>query len=293
MPPPPDATSVVDAQKRAAPELKAVADFLRGKNGPKVRRGVLNGKRVDFFKGKTAVRVLLGPQYQKLKKVPAVTNEQEAHELMTKVLPFGFFLRVDRPNVDPPPPSGVPKPLQLAQQQSFAPDVYYAWFYDGSPFWNIVGGIAMVAVMLAGVMFPLWPTKLRVGVWYLSVAALCMVGMFIVIAIIRLILWCITKVAMPKAIWIFPNLFEDVGFWDEPKKKKLRKVGEKRRKEKREKRAAAAANNAPVAPAGNDSPAPSASPAPGGSTATATGAEAPITHAHRRQATVEDVEDEN
>lgn len=124
----------------------------------------------------------------------------------------GFFLRVDRPNVDPPPPSGVPKPLQLAQQQSFAPDVYYAWFYDGSPFWNIVGGIAMVAVMLAGVMFPLWPTKLRIGVWYLSVAALCMVGLFIVIAIIRLILWCITKVAMPKAIWIFPNLFEDVGF---------------------------------------------------------------------------------
>lgn len=106
----------------------------------------------------------------------------------------------------------MPKPLSLSQQQQFDPAGYYSWFYDGSPFWNIVGGIAMVAVMLAGVMFPLWPVKLRIGVWYLSVGALGLVGLFIVIAIVRLILWCITKIAMAKAIWIFPNLFEDVGF---------------------------------------------------------------------------------
>lgn len=30
----------------------------------------------------------MGPQYQKLKKVPQVTTEEEAHELMTKVLPL-------------------------------------------------------------------------------------------------------------------------------------------------------------------------------------------------------------
>lgn len=70
----------------------------------------------------------------------------------------------------------------------------------------------MVAVMLAGVMFPLWPAKLKVGVWYLSVAALGLVGAFIVLAIVRLIFWCFTKIFMAKAIWMFPNLFEDVGF---------------------------------------------------------------------------------
>jgi translocation protein SEC62 len=49
---------------QAPAELKAVADFLRSKNGPKVRRGVLNGKRVDYFKGEsrrmavTALRLL-------------------------------------------------------------------------------------------------------------------------------------------------------------------------------------------------------------------------------------------
>lgn len=162
--------------------------------------------------GKTAVRVLLGPQYQKLKKVPQVKDEAEAAALISSILPRAFFLRVDRPVMDPPAKSGTPKVLNLAPQQQFDPSVHYAWFYDGSPLWTIVGGIAMVAVMLAGVMFPLWPVKLRIGVWYLSVGALGLVGAFIVVAIIRLILWCITKLAMPKAIWIFPNLFEDVGF---------------------------------------------------------------------------------
>ena len=70
----------------------------------------------------------------------------------------------------------------------------------------------MVVIMLAGVMFPLWPIKLRLGVWDLSVGALILVGLFIALAIVRLIIWCFTVLAMKKAIWIFPNLFEDVGF---------------------------------------------------------------------------------
>lgn len=70
----------------------------------------------------------------------------------------------------------------------------------------------MVIIMLAGVMFPLWPVKLRIGVWYLSILALGLLGALIVLAIVRLIFWCITVVACKKAIWMFPNLFEDVGF---------------------------------------------------------------------------------
>ncbi len=70
----------------------------------------------------------------------------------------------------------------------------------------------MVIIMLAGVMFPLWPVKLRLGVWYLSVGALCLIGAFIGLAVVRLIFWCLTVVTLKRAIWIFPNLFEDVGF---------------------------------------------------------------------------------
>lgn len=70
----------------------------------------------------------------------------------------------------------------------------------------------MVVCMLAGVMFPLWPPIMRLGVWYLSMGVLGLVGLFFAIAIVRLIIWCITIVVLRPGIWIFPNLFEDVGF---------------------------------------------------------------------------------
>lgn len=70
----------------------------------------------------------------------------------------------------------------------------------------------MVLVIFAGVLFPLWPATLRLGVWYLSILALGAIGALIALAIVRLIFWCITVVATKRAIWMFPNLFEDVGF---------------------------------------------------------------------------------
>jgi hypothetical protein len=66
--------------------------------------------------------------------------------------------------------------------------------------------------MLAGVMFPLWPPIMRLGVWYLSIAVLGLVGLFFAIAIVRLIFYIITVIVASPGIWIFPELFADVGF---------------------------------------------------------------------------------
>jgi translocation protein SEC62 len=89
---------------------------------------------------------------------------------------------------------------------------YYAWFFEGSQLLLQLSGVGMILLMLAGVMFPLWPASMRVGVWYLSIGLLGLIGCFFGLAIIRLIVWCVTTVTMKPAIWIFPNLFEDVGF---------------------------------------------------------------------------------
>ncbi len=96
--------------------------------------------------------------------------------------------------------------------QMFKPDEYYAWFYEGSQWTTYAGGIAMVAVMLAGVMFPLWPPVLRLGVWYISIGVLGLIGLFIALAIVRLIFYIITVLVASPGIWIFPKLFADVGF---------------------------------------------------------------------------------
>lgn len=102
--------------------------------------------------------------------------------------------------------------VQINPMQMFAPDQYYAWFYEGSQWKLILGGFGMVAVILAGVMFPLWPMQLRIGVWYLSIAVLGLIGLFFAIAIFRLIFYVITLIVARPGIWIFPNLFADVGF---------------------------------------------------------------------------------
>lgn len=72
---------------------------------------------------------------------------------------------------------------------------------------------ALVLIM-AVVMFPLWPITLRIGVWYLSMVMLGLIGCFFAMAIFRAILFAVTWFAVPPGLWLYPNLFEDVGFFD-------------------------------------------------------------------------------
>ncbi|KAG6865257.1 hypothetical protein C0991_004073 [Blastosporella zonata] len=241
----------MEQQQKAPPQIKNVAQFLRG--ALKARVGALNGKRLDYFKGlsrfdrasvhefmghigKSAIKALVSPAYQKVKDVPPVQDEAQAMAVLSAVNAFAFFLRVQRGG-----PSGSssssPKNLQIIQEQMFGVDEYYAWFFEGSQWTTYAGGILMVAIMLAGVMFPLWPPIMRLGVWYLSIGMLGLIGLFFAIAIVRLIFYVITLVVASPGIWIFPKLFADVGFvesfiplweWDLPKKKsKKSKKGEK------------------------------------------------------------------
>ncbi|TFK67847.1 endoplasmic reticulum receptor [Pluteus cervinus] len=226
----------MEQQLKAPPEIKKVAQFLRGGGaGLKIRVGAMNGKRLDYFKGKSAVKALLSPAYGKLKGVPKVTSESEANQVLAQVNAFAFYLRVQRGG-----PSGSssssPKNLQIIPEQFFNPDQYYAWFYEGSQWTTYAAGITMVAIVLAGVMFPLWPPVMRLGTSYLSMGMLGLIGLFFAIAIVRLIFYCITIVVARPGIWIFPQLFADVGFvesfiplweWDIPQKKTKKRKSKK------------------------------------------------------------------
>ncbi|KAG8907135.1 Translocation protein S62 [Tulasnella sp. 403] len=223
----------MEQQLSAPVEIFNVIRFLRGsKSGLKNRVGVLNGSRREYFKGKSAIKALQSPAYAKLKNVPPVNPEDDsARDLLHSILRYAFYLRIERGN-----PSGSssssPKHIQVIPQQEFQPDYYYAWFYEGSQWRNYVGAVALVAVVLAGVMFPLWPVKLRIGVWYLSMGGFGIIGLFIALSIFRLIFYIITIIVASPGIWIFPKLFADVGFvesfipvwdWDLPPPKKMKK----------------------------------------------------------------------
>ncbi|KAI0701376.1 translocation protein Sec62-domain-containing protein [Cytidiella melzeri] len=248
------APGVFEAQAKASPDVRNVVNFLRSsKSGMKVRVGAYNGKRTDYFKGKSAIKALMSPAYAKLKNVPKIESEEEAKTLLAAIIPHAFYLRVDRGA-----PSGStansPKVLTVNQMQSFLEAEYYAWFYEGSQWLTYVGGFAMLFVMLAGVMFPLWPSVMRLGVWYISMGVLGLIGLFFAVAILRLIFYIITVIVSP-GIWIFPKLFADVGFvesfiplweWDQPKKKKGKKKDGKSEKSGKSKAATNGATSTAV-----------------------------------------------
>ena len=104
--------------------------------------------------------------------------------------------------------------VKIEQQQDTDDMSHYVWLHEG-PQWKqyLMAAGALVAIM-AVVMFPLWPFYLRLGVWYVSLGFLGLVGAFFGLAFVRLILFIVTMFTNPPGLWLFPNLFEDVGFFD-------------------------------------------------------------------------------
>ena len=224
------------------PKALAVAKWLRGQD-LKPRTCILNGQRKDMFRSmlslcpihlqlttgpvKRALRALQSPAYTKAASknplLPPVDSPATAAEVF-KLLPLSLLaLRVSKidphagHNHTPPAKQKRTKGLwhvKIEQQQDITDDLHYVWLYEG-PQWKqkLYAGGALAAI-LAAVMFPLWPVTLRIGVWYLSMGLLGLIGLFFAMAIFRLILFCATVFTVPPGLWLYPNLFEDVGFFD-------------------------------------------------------------------------------
>ncbi|KAF5306248.1 hypothetical protein FQA39_LY08946 [Lamprigera yunnana] len=91
----------------------------------------------------------------------------------------------------------------------------YVWIYDPIPFYYWIIGTLLVLGAIGVCLFPLWPPTVRMGVYYLSVAAAGFLVFIILLAILRLIIFCLIWVVTfgKHHLWILPNLTEDVGFF--------------------------------------------------------------------------------
>lgn len=307
------------------PEALAVADWLKSQE-LKPRTVLHDEKRKDMFRVKRAIRALQSPAYQKARTknplLPEVTDRASAENTF-KLLPLSLLaLRVVKIEGDAPGHEGHNHAkkkrvkglwdVRIEQHQEANDDNYYIWLYEGSQWKQKLYAVGALLVVVAVVLFPLWPLVLRQGVWYLSMGMLGLIGLFFAMAIVRLILFIITMFAVPPGLWLYPNLFEDVGFFDSfrplwawhetPEDIKAKK---RAKKEKKAAKAAAkaAANGQPIKKSkkGGASPLPgTASPANGpaaqvDSAPQPTGSEAApagsVTHRPQR-ATVEEVEED-
>lgn len=68
-----------------------------------LRNGILGGTRHPYFHGTRAVAALQSPAFQKLAAknkppLPVPTGDEEAEKILHQIIPFAFFLRVERGN---------------------------------------------------------------------------------------------------------------------------------------------------------------------------------------------------
>lgn len=118
-----------------------------------------------------------------------------------------FFFRVSKAEK---------KQLEIDQRQMFQEDGLYIWQYE-TPWARMKSTLfsfMLIGIVLLGVMFPLWPSQLRTGVWYLSMVGVGLICALIAIAIVRGILFVCSLPFVKSGLWLFPNLFADVGVVD-------------------------------------------------------------------------------
>nr|POE67118.1 translocation protein sec62 [Quercus suber] len=232
------------------PEALALAQFLRSQD-LKPRTVILQEKRKDMFRVKRAIRALHSEAYQKARAknplLPEVTDRVKAENTF-KLLPMSLLaLRVSQVDAHAGHEHGGKKKrvkglwtVKVEPQQEAHDDFYYVWLYEGSQWRNKLYAGGALALILAVVFFPVWPYHLRLAVWYASMAMLGVLGLFFGMAIFRLILFLVTMFAVPPGLWLYPNLFEDVGFFDSFKPlwawHEDEKAVKKRKKEERERK---------------------------------------------------------
>lgn len=172
------------------------------------------------------MRALQSPEYVKARgKTPLLppVTDRTAAERVFKLLPMSLMaLRVSK--VEPRLNSQVGNAklkrikglwtVKIEQQQEVQEEYHYVWLYEGSQWRQRVYAATALTIVIAIVMFPLWPLRMRQAVWYLSMGLLGLVGFFFAMSLARLIIFGLTVFVFPPGLWLYPNLFEDVGFLD-------------------------------------------------------------------------------
>jgi translocation protein SEC62 len=207
------------------PEALALAAFLQSSAADlKPRTCIFQEKRKDMFKVKRAIRALHSDAYKKARAknplLPEVKDRVTAENCF-KLLPLSMLaLRVEKVDEHAGHDHAKKKrtkglwTVKVVPQQEAADEFHYVWLYEGAQWKNkLYAGGALLAILMV-VFFPVWPYTLRIGVWYLSMGMLGLLGLFFGMAIVRLIIFLLTVFTVKPGLWLYPNLFEDVGFFD-------------------------------------------------------------------------------
>ena len=93
----------------------------------------------------------------------------------------------------------------------------YIWKYNPPSTSTYVIGFIVVLGAIAWTLQPLWPESTKVGMWYVAMAAVCVIGVLLVLLVLRWFLFGVVLISTLGKVhfWVFPNLNEEkYGFVD-------------------------------------------------------------------------------
>lgn len=238
----------VPVSDQRSPATIRIANYLRDNKILKMRTGLLNNTSdVDFFRFKRIIRALTSEDYKKKQSNPKnelipIESDQEAAKVFIQLIQNQLVTPVEKLHYAEVKQYKGWKPdrnkptLKPTTKANLEPNAYYVWNYTKPNPYLALYGLLMFAGVFAVILFPLWPAKMKIGVWYLSMGMLGFIGLFFAIAFVRLIIYVVTLLTMKQAFWLYPNLFADCGVidsfkplyeWEQDKKAKKSKKSKK------------------------------------------------------------------
>jgi len=159
-------------------------------------------------------------QFHRAKKIPVVDTKKDKKAKKGA----GAEAKTDTSEVEATPKAGKDGEkkkrkirLDMHLEQIFVDsNDAFVWLYDPISWIYWLGGTAIVLGTIAICMFPLWPPMMRQGVHYLSMGAAGFLIAIMGIAIFKYILFGALFILSGGKLnfWLFPNLTEDVGFFE-------------------------------------------------------------------------------
>lgn len=228
----------LDVRSLTPTQLKSIADFIRFSITS--HDAISIERRVEIFSGKEAINVLLSPGGKK--KVPLdtpISTPEQAKHLLLVLLSHGYFIKATINGTKELPLSPMQQAMLKAEAASgnsssnnqtpkpeiiylvspdpsisWSDDVMFIWIYEGSKLYTTLISFGILIVAFCIIMYPLWPYTLKLGAWYLSIGCLLVLGLLVALSVIRFILYVLSLLIGLPGFWLFPNLFEDCGFFE-------------------------------------------------------------------------------
>ncbi|KAG0440379.1 Translocation protein SEC62 [Dictyocoela muelleri] len=104
--------------------------------------------------------------------------------------------------------------IKMDLDTKFKKDCSYMWVHEKISHLHLLISAGVILFTIFILMFQLWPNNLKTYATYASYPLLVFIGFMIIMGIVRLIFFAITFFTNSPGIWIFPNLFADVGIID-------------------------------------------------------------------------------